>query len=40
MNPYVIAGALALVAALAWYLLTSRRMLAKLPPRDKDKAKK
>ena len=40
MNPYVVAGAVALFAAIAWYVITSRRMLAKLPPRGKDKAKK
>jgi hypothetical protein len=32
MNPYVVAGALVLFAAIAWYVITSRRMLAKLPP--------
>ncbi len=35
MNPYVVAGAVALAAAIAWYVFTSRRMLAKLPPLKK-----
>jgi len=39
MNPYVVAGAVALFAAIAWYVITARRMLARLPPLEKKSPK-